>query len=149
MKGRILVWPLMAVLALALAGQTVRWRSRMQAGRLLAQVETLTMVAARQGKAPRGLLQANMEALRRAAILDPVEVGIPIARGSQHLLFGSTDAAIEAYRAAAALEPRPEIYLNLGRAEWLGHHPEEAKRDFATAVRLDPRLAAVIPPEMR
>src|SRR6185369_5697437 len=99
MKGRLLVWPLMAVLALALAGQTVRWRSRMQAGRLLAQVETLTMVAARQGKAPRGLLQANLEALRRAAILDPVEVGIPIARGSQHLLFGSTDAAIEAYRA--------------------------------------------------
>src|SRR5919106_1111900 len=104
MKGRILVWPLLVVLALALAGQTVRWRARIQAGRLLARVETLTMVAARQGKAPRG---------------------------------------------PAALEPRPEIYLNLGRAEWLGHHPEEAKRDFATAIRLDPRLVAVVPPEMR
>ena len=149
MKGRILVWPLVAVLALALAGQTVRWRSRMEAGRLLARVEALTLAAAQQGKAPRGLLQVNLEALRRAAALDPVEVGVPIARGSQHLLFGSPEAAIDAYRAAAALEPRPEIYLNLGRAEWVGRRPDEARHDFALALRLDPRLAQVVPPEMR
>ena len=149
MKGRLLVWPLVAVLALALAAQTVRWRSRLEAGRLLARVESLSMAVARQGKAPRRLLQANLEALRRAAALDPVEVGVPIARGSQHLLFGSPEAAIEPYRAAAALEPRPEIYLNLGRAEWLARRPEEARRDFALALRLDPRLAEVVPPQMR
>jgi tetratricopeptide (TPR) repeat protein len=149
LKGRILVWPLVAVLALALAAQTVRWRGRMEAGRLLAQVETLSMAVARQGKAPRRLLQVNLDALRRAAALDPVEVGVPIARGSQHLLFGSPEAAIEPYRAAAALEPRPEIYLNLGRAEWLSRRPEDARRDFALALRLDPRLAELVPPEMR
>jgi len=148
-KGRILVWPLVALLALALAAQTVRWRSRMEAGRLLARVEALSMAVARQGKAPGRLLQVNLEALRRAAALDPVEVGVPIARGSQHLLFGSPEAAIEPYRAAAALEPRPEIYLNLGRAEWLAHRPEDARRDIALALRLDPRLAEVLPPEMR
>jgi tetratricopeptide (TPR) repeat protein len=148
-KGRILVWPLVAVLALALAGQTVRWRARMEAGRLLAQVEALSMAVARQGKAPRRLLQVNLDMLRRAAALDPVEVGVPIARGSQHLLFGSPEAAIEPYRAAAALEPRPEIYLNLGRAEQLARRPEDARRDFALALRLDPRLAEVVPPQMR
>jgi hypothetical protein len=56
--------------------------------------------------------------------------------------------AIESYRAAAALEPRPEIYLNLGRAE-SAHNPDEARRDFALAVRLDSRLARVVPPLMR
>jgi tetratricopeptide (TPR) repeat protein len=149
LKGRLLVWPLVAVLAFALAAQTVRWRARMEAGRLLAQVESLSLAVARQGKAPRRLLQVNLEVLRRAAALDPVEVGIPIARGSQHLLFGSPEAAVEPYRAAAALEPRPEIYLNLGRAEWMARRPEDARRDFALALRLDPRLAAVVPPEMR
>jgi O-antigen ligase len=148
-SGKILVWPLVLVLALSLAGQTVRWRSRMLAGRLLARVEMLTAAVAQQGKAPRGLLHANLEALRLAASLDPVEVGIPIAQGSQHLVFGNYDAAIEEYRAAAALEPRPEIYLNLGRAELLGGRTEDAKRDFALAVRLDPRLAAMVPPAAR
>jgi tetratricopeptide (TPR) repeat protein len=121
----------------------------MLAGRLLARVEMLTAAVAQQGKAPRGLLHANLEALRLAASLDPVEVGIPIAQGSQHLVFGNYDAAIEEYRAAAALEPRPEIYLNLGRAELLGGRTEDAKRDFALAVRLDPRLAAMVPPAAR
>jgi len=148
MKGRILVWPLVAVLALAVAGQTVRWRSRMEAGRLLARVEALSMMVTEQGKRkiPGRLLQENLEALRRAAALDPVEVGVPIARGSQHLLSGSPEAAIAPYRAAAALEPRPEIYLNLSRAEWLARRPEDARRDFALALRLDPRLAEVVPP---
>lgn len=149
MKGKILVWPLVAVLAVGCAGQAVRWRSRLEAGRLLAQVEALSMAVAQQGKAPRRLLQVNLDVLRRAAALDPVEVGVPIARGSQHLLFGSPEAAIEPYRAAAALEPRPEIYLNLGRAEWMAGRTEEAHRDFALALRLDPRLAEVVPLQMR
>jgi tetratricopeptide (TPR) repeat protein len=149
MKGRVLVWPLAALLTLALIGQTVRGEARMTAGRLLAQVESLTLAAATQGSAPRGLLPANLEALRRAAALDPLEVGIPIARGSQFLVFGSPDAAVESYAAAAALEPRPEIYFNIGRAELMARHPDEARRSFALALRLDPRLASALPPEVR
>jgi tetratricopeptide (TPR) repeat protein len=149
MSGRILAWPLIALLALALLGQTVRWQSRTAAGKLLHQVEMRTIAAASQGRAPRGLLQANLEALRRAADLDPLEVGIPIARGSQYLLFGDPGSAIDSYQAAAALEPRPEIYLNRGRAEWLARRTDEARRDFRLAIRLDPRLASVIPPEAR
>jgi tetratricopeptide (TPR) repeat protein len=148
-KGRILVWPLAAVLAFSLAAQTARWRDRLTAGRLLADVEALSLAAVRQGSVPRGLLGANLEALRRAASLDPVEVGIPIARGSQFLLSGNAEAAIESYEAAAALEPRPEIYLNLGRADWLAKRSEEARRNIALALRLDPRLAAALPPDLR
>ena len=31
----------------------------------------------------------------------------------------------------------------------LSRRPEDARRDFALAFRLDPRLAEVVPPEMR
>jgi tetratricopeptide (TPR) repeat protein len=149
MNGRVLVWPLAAVLLLALAGQAVRWHARITAGRLLARVEALTLAAASQGSAPRGLLRANLDALRRAAALDPVEVGVPIARGSQYFVFGDPDMAVEAYRAALALEPRPEIYLNLGRAESAARRPEDARRDYGLALRLDPRFLLTVPPEMR
>jgi tetratricopeptide (TPR) repeat protein len=146
--GRALAWGLSAALGLFLLGQTVRWRDRMLAGRLLRQVEGVSLAVV-AGQAPKGLLGGNLQLLRRAAALDPVEVGIPIARGSQHLLLGSPDAAIEAYREAMALEPRPEIYLNLGRAEQAAGRPEEAQRDFKTAVQLDAKLAQYVPEEMR
>ena len=148
-KGSLLVWPLAAVLALALTGQAVRGHARLTAGRLLARVEALTLAATSQGSASRGLLRDNLDALHRAADLDPVEVGVPIARGSQYLVFGSPEAAIESYAAAAALEPRPEIYLNLGRADLFARRPEEARHNFSLALRLDPHLAPVVPPEMR
>jgi tetratricopeptide (TPR) repeat protein len=149
MKGRLLVWPLTAALALALAGQTVRGLARLKAGRLLAGVEARTMAVVSQGSAPRGLLGANLDALRQAAALDPAAVDIPIARGAQYLVFGDPGPAIESYAAAAALEPKPEIYLNLGRAELMARHPEEARHNFSLALRLDPHLASLVPPEMR
>jgi tetratricopeptide (TPR) repeat protein len=149
MRGRILVWPLTALLLLALAGQSMRWHARVTAGRLLARVEALTTMARTQGKAPRGLLRANLDDLRRAADLDPVEIGVPIARGSQYLVFGDPEMAIESYRAALALEPRPEIYVYLGLAELAAHRVEDARRDFGLALRLDPRFLLSVPPELR
>jgi len=147
--GRLLVWPVMVVLALALAGQTARWRQRALAGRLLHQVELLTLSAVSSGKAPRGLLPYNLAALRRAAALDPLEIGVPIARGTQYLEFGSPQEAIESYQAAAALEPRPEIYLNLGRAYLRAGQLAQARRNFRLALRLSPNLAPLVPPEMQ
>jgi O-antigen ligase len=149
LSGRLLAWPLALVLLLALAGQTARWRARVTAGRLLHRVELLTMAAASRGGAPRGLLSANLDTLRRAAALDPLEVGVPIARGSQYLLFGNLGAARESYEAAAALEPRPEIYLNLGRTALAAGRPDEARRWFALCVRIDPRMALSVPAAMR
>ena len=149
MKGKLLVWPVALALLVGLLWQTDRWRDRMTASRALRQVELLTMAALSSGRAPRGLIPANLEALRRAAALDPLEVGIPIARGSQHLLLRNHRAAIEAYEEAARLEPRPEIDLNLGRALLDAGRPEEARVHFQRAVRLSPHLASLVPEHLR
>lgn len=145
MKGRVLVWPVVALLALALAGQTVRWRDRLTAGRLLREVEALTMAAMSARQLSEPLLFRNLEVLRTAAPKDPVEVGIPIATGTQYLLLRRNDAAIRAYEKAVALEPRPEGYLNLGRAQLAAGRREEARANFQRAVRLEPRLYGEIP----
>lgn len=147
MKGRVLVWPVLAVLVLGLSGQTLRWRYRLTASRVLRQVEVLTMTAMTSGGISPQLVAANLQALRRAAPLDPVEVGIPIARGTQYWLLGRNDEAAHFYEEALALEPRPEGYLNLGRAQWRAGRREEARRNFQIAVRLDPRFAEIVEAE--
>lgn len=149
MKGRILVWPLLLLLGLGLAGQTVRWRDRMMGSRLLRVVEALSMRALQTGQVPPRLIAANLDALRRAGALDPVEVGVPIARGTQYLMLDNPQEALSSYQAAAALEPRPEIYINEGRALMLAGRTDEARRQFRIAVRLDPRLASLVPPDAR
>jgi len=148
MKGRTASALLVAVLALALAGQAVRWRDRMTASRLLSNVEALTLAVA-SGQVPPQALASNLEALRRAAPLDPLQVGIPIARGSQYYLLGRPEPAEQAYAEALRLEPRPEGYLGLGRAQWLAGRREEALRSFGLAIRLDPLLAPELPAEAR
>jgi tetratricopeptide (TPR) repeat protein len=145
-SGRTLAVILTLLLTLATLGQTVRWRNRMTASRLLAQVEALSVAAVSSRQAPPRMMAANLMALRRAAALDPVEVGIPIARGTQYLLLSRPDPAIQAYEAALALEPRSEGYLNLGRAQWLAGRTDEARQNFAVATRLDPWLTPLVPP---
>ena len=146
MRGRTLAVILAALLVLATAAQTVRWRDRSTASRLLAEVEALSLEAARSGQIPAAMIASNLQKLRRAAPLDPVEVGIPIARGSQYFLLSRAEPAIESYREALALEPRSEGYLNLGRAQWLAGRQDEARASLGVAVRLDPHLASLVPP---
>jgi tetratricopeptide (TPR) repeat protein len=143
-KGRLLAVPLTLLLALALAGQTVRWRDRMEASRLLSTAEALTLGVA-AGRVPSLAVGDNLVALRKAAALDPLEVGIPIARGSQYLLLDRPAAAEEAYLEALRLEPRSEVYLDLGRAQWMAGRREEALRNFGLAMHLDPLLVHGLP----
>ena len=63
-----------------------------------------------------------------------------------YLFLGRPEAAERSYQEAIDLEPRPEGYLNLGRAQWLGGRKEEALRSFGLAVKLDPLLARELPP---
>lgn len=147
MNGRVLVWPVVILLALGLVGQSLRWRDRATASRLLREVEVVTMTAMSTRQLSEPLLFRNLEVLRAAAGKDPVEVGIPIARGTQYLLLRRNDAAIRAYEDAVALEPRPEAYLNLGRALWFSGRRGEARPYFEQAVRLDPRVAVELPRE--
>jgi tetratricopeptide (TPR) repeat protein len=147
MNGRILVWPLVLVLGIALGGQSIRWRNRLNVSRLLNTVERMTLPAYRAQRAD--VLHTHVELLRRAEERDPLEVGIPIARGSQHFLLRQTQAAIGAYEEALRLEPRPETYLYLGRALNQEGRTEEAARAFRTALRIDPRLLPQVPPDYR
>jgi len=128
------------VVAGALAWQWTRWRDRIEAGRLLARVEARTMSALAARRAPSTLFGEHLAWLDAAARLDPLEVGVPIARGSQFLLLKRPDEAIAAYQVANALEPRPEIDLNLGRAFRLRGDAAAADAAFARARRLDARL---------
>ncbi len=93
-------------------------------------------------------MSRNLEELRRAAALDPVEVGIPIARGTQYLLLPHPDAsaALAAFDAADRLEPRPVTFILRGSALLAAGRRDEADRMFALALRLDPSLAPKVPP---
>jgi O-antigen ligase len=149
MSGDRLGWLAAAALVVALVLQGNRWHDRLLGSAMLRQVELVSISAATTGRAPGNLLPAHLELLRRAQELDPVEVGIPIARGSQFLLFGDPRAAIPPYRAALALQPKPEVYADLGRAFLAVGDLAAARRQFRLAVRLDPSLLSQVPEEGR
>lgn len=145
MTGRQLFPFVFVALLAALAWQTVRTRDRIEAGRLLAQVEARTVAALQAKRAPSTMFAQHLAWLDEAERLDPLEIGIPIARGTQFLLLRRPDDALAAYRAAAALEPRPEIDLNMGRALLMRGSKDEARRAFERAVTLNPMLRAEVP----
>ena len=141
--GRVLAWAAVALVALALAGQWVRTDRRLEAARILRQVEQISVAVA--GRVPPTLYWANLKLLERARRLDPADSRIPLAAGGQYLLLGRTGEAIEAYREALAVAPRAEIYLNLGRAQAIAGDVEAARESFRRAVLLDRRLLPAVP----
>ncbi|HEV7515370.1 MAG TPA: tetratricopeptide repeat protein [Thermoanaerobaculia bacterium] len=149
MKGSTLAWLLAAALVTALVGQGRRWHDRLLGSAMLRQVELVSISAATSGRVPGNILPAHLELLRQAAKLDPAEVGIPIARANQFVLFGDPRSAIPAYRDALALEPKPVTYFGLGRAYLASGDAEAARRNFRLALRLDPTLAGQIPESVR
>lgn len=111
------------------------WR----ANRILAVVESATRQAHQMGRLPPRLGELNLRLLAQAARLDPVRVDIPVARGWQYLLLDRPSGAVRAFEEALALEPRAEVYANLGQA-YLAAGDRDAARDaLARAVELDPR----------
>ncbi len=149
MKGRWLAIVLSVSLALGVFWQVQRSAERRLASRLLARVEAISLQLVAAGQAPRQILQRNLRDLRRAEELDPVESGIPLALGSQYLLLSRPQAAEQAYLDALAVEPRPEIYLNLGKAQMLAGQEAEARESFDKAVVLDWHFEEQIPLSMR
>lgn len=135
---------------LVLGALTVRHEvARIHAGRVLFAVEQRTEAALRQGQIPAGLVANNIASLRAIGPLDPAEVGIPVALAGQYLVLGRWDAAVAGYDTALRLEPRPEIYLNRGRALYGAGRREDALEDFHRAVLLAPLLSRVLPDEVR
>jgi tetratricopeptide (TPR) repeat protein len=145
MTRRVLFPFVAGALIAALAWQTMRARHRIEASTSLARVEARTIVALQARRAPSTMFSEHLGWLDEAARLDPLEIGVPIARGTQFLLLRRADEAVAAYRAAAALEPRPEIDLNIGRALWMKGAKDEARAAFTRAVRLNPQLKSEVP----
>jgi tetratricopeptide (TPR) repeat protein len=115
---------------------------RLEASRIVHTTGQVAQVAMQSGPvAARPVLQANLTPLRRAASLDPLDVGVPLTTASHYLLLANAPAAIEGYRRGLAIEPRSELYLNLSRALLMAGRREEAVASAATAVTLDPYLA--------
>ncbi len=133
----------------ALVWQVQDGRKRMAASRLLYRAEAISLEVMAAGTAPRAYLQQNLRDLRRAANLDPLEAAIPLALGSQFLLLDSPQAAQEAYLQALEIEPRPETYLNLGKAQFRSGQEEAARENFDRAIKLDWHFKSEIPRQAR
>ncbi len=145
MKSNWAAGAAMALTLVALVWQVQDGSKRMAASRLLFRAEGISLEVMAAGTAPRAYLQQNLRDLRRAAELDPLEAAIPLALGSQFLLLDSPQAAQEAYRSALEIEPRPETYLNLGKAQFRSGQKEAAQENFERAVKLDWHFKSELP----
>jgi tetratricopeptide (TPR) repeat protein len=145
-KGRVLAWVLVAALAAALVGQGLRWRDRILSSELVNQVEILAVTAASANPAMLpSLLPTSLANLRRAAAADPLNVEVPLARGSLYLLSRRPQEAIDSYQGALALEPHAEILRNLGDALLAAGREDEAHARYHDALRLSPWLRNQVP----
>ncbi len=142
MSGRTAAIWLLLLLVLGLGWQAQRSYHRLAASRTLAVADADLLAAARLGRAPVQVFNANLAALEAAMRADPLEVGLPLTYGSYQLLLRHPEAARLSYLKALGLEPRPEIYLNLGRALRALGREDEARHYTDLALRLSPSLAS-------
>lgn len=145
LRGRTVVWLLLPLLIAALALQGRHYSHQWRAARILRAVEVVTLQMVRSGRGNPGLLWRHVRLLEEAARLDRANVGIPLAEGSQYRLLRRYDEAQDAYRRALALEPRPEIWLNLGAAQAAAGEEQAARESFLNAVKLDPEMRSQVP----
>lgn len=140
-SSRSLVWLLSLFLAVALVFTAHRGVGRMQASRKLVEVKVMGQMG-RMARAPlpyqaRRLLEKTAASLQKIQELDPVEVRIPLSRGSLYALLGRPAAAIRAFDEALELERRSEIYVNLGLVHFATGDHEAAREAFRNAQRLN------------
>ncbi|MFP3941489.1 MAG: O-antigen ligase family protein [Thermoanaerobaculia bacterium] len=148
-RGRVLAGALALAALAALGFQIDRATDRLGASKRLRVAKVMSREVSRSGRAPRPVVAGNLRVLREARRLDPSDVGILVALAGQYMLLERPEAAVDAYREALELEPRPEICLNLGNALLATGRRSEAREAFQAAIRLAPRLRQQVPPGMR
>ena len=149
MRRRLALAVLLLLWLALLAFQSRRLSHHIRAGVLLFTVEAATVRATRTDVPDAATLERNLYLLEQARVMDPSLVDILVARGSQYLLLRRPHAAIRAYEEALRLEPRPETYLNLGRAQLMAGQAEPALASFSTAVTSAPNLLPEVPSRLR
>ncbi|MEM1182822.1 MAG: tetratricopeptide repeat protein, partial [Acidobacteriota bacterium] len=137
MRSRLLMVALLAAVTLAGTVRFEQARQRLGASRLVAVAEGSILQMAQGGAVPPPLLRRNLELLRRAAEMDPADVGVPIAEGGHFFLLKRHSAAIRAYERAAELEMRSEIFANLARVYLQSGDRDKAIEAIETAITLD------------
>ncbi len=137
MNGRRLFWILLPLLVLALVLQARHAERRWRASRTVKAVQFLAEQSSQGGPAAASRLHRGLALMRGIAPLDPVLVDIPVTRGGLYLLLKRPQAAIRAYQEALRLEPRGEVYANLGRAHLVDGEQQLARKAFRQAIRLD------------
>lgn len=136
-------------LVVAFAFQIDRARDRLEANRALATVEARTTAAASGERIPVAVIAENLRLLREAREQNPADGRIPLAQGGLYLIRDRCEPAVPIYREALELEPRPEIYLNLGRCLLRLDRRTEAEEAFLNAVTLHSPLLKEVPVEVR
>lgn len=137
MTGRRLFWIMLPLLVLALVLQARHAERRWRASRTVKAVQFLAEQASQGGPAAASRLRQGLALMRGIASLDPASVDIPVTRGGLYIMLQRPQAAIRAYQEALRLEPRGEVYANLGRAYLMNGEQELARGAFRKAVRLD------------
>ncbi|HVS13703.1 MAG TPA: tetratricopeptide repeat protein [Thermoanaerobaculia bacterium] len=152
MSGRRLLWVVAPLLAALVWWSSERAYDRLRASVVLQGAESQgARIAAqwsRLGPQARPLVTAHLQALRAVRELAPADARVPLAIGSHYLLLENATSATEWYRRALAVEPRAEIYLNLGRAALLAGDRPAALEHFRTAIRLDRSFRRSLPPDV-
>jgi tetratricopeptide (TPR) repeat protein len=152
-SGRRLFPLVLVVLAVLTWWSFERMQQRLRANLILNMAEIQGgQIAAREGAVGpelRPLIATTIQGLRQAVADAPADSRIPLAIGSHYLMLGNVTEAAEWYRRALELEPRPEIYLNLGRAAWAAGDRDAAIEHFRSAVLIEAGLRRSVPPALR
>ena len=142
---RWVAWGLVVAFGLALLFQLQRSADLIGADQRLRAVEQASIQMVSTGRVSPQQVAAHLQLLRDAQEMDPSSVAIPMIAGSQSLVLGNPQGAADRYRESLELEPRPETYLNLGRALLALGDRAGAREAFGRAVSLAPRLASQVP----
>jgi len=146
MKKGLLCGGLAILLSGAFAYRLFSGWQTMRAGEI--ELRVARTVTRNGGRISATQADAFIAELERAQVMNPVDVSIPIARGSLFFITGRPGPAVAAYEEALAIEPRSEIYRNLGRAYQALGDLRTARPILRTAIELDHKLAPLLRPEL-
>jgi tetratricopeptide (TPR) repeat protein len=89
---------------------------------------------------PEGSIKArrNLSALRTCLNLGCRDVSSEMIAAANYRVLGRNDEAIRLYREALRLDPRPELYVNLGAAELAAGDRDAARDDALSGALFSP-----------